>query len=358
MLRSRYDIIVGDVRDIVGSIDEVHCVVTSPPYFRMKKYGDSSFEIGTEQDVDSYISCICDVFERIPLHPLGSIWVNIGDKRKDGFLMGIPERFVISMEDRGFRRIDSVVWAKVEDHDDGTTEGNCMTEPAIGRLNDRGHEMMYRFSRVGPSEAWSDTCAVALPRRNVDDIRYLPEELMSCHTSIEGRSLHNVWRTGMGQTKDGHFASFHPSLIERPIAMTCPVCVNPDGTLPRRIVEMVPYDEGRSSKRVFGKYSIVREDEDGELRQRAGRQDTGRAYVAKKPVTVGWERIDSGATPGIVLDPFSGRGTTGEVALKLGRNYIGVDLYEDYCEMSRASCERSISLMREKMLNPWMEILG
>ena len=33
---------------------------------------------------------------------------------------------------------------------------------------------------------------------------------------------------------------------------------------------------------------------------------------------------------GQVLDPFSGSGTTGQVALNLGRNYVGIDLNEDY----------------------------
>lgn len=37
---------------------------------------------------------------------------------------------------------------------------------------------------------------------------------------------------------------------------------------------------------------------------------------------------------GIVLDPFSGTGTTGATALSLGRRYIGIDLSEKYIEMS------------------------
>jgi hypothetical protein len=39
--------------------------------------------------------------------------------------------------------------------------------------------------------------------------------------------------------------------------------------------------------------------------------------------------------PGVVLDPFFGAGTTGLVAKKLGRRYIGIELNPEYAELSR-----------------------
>ena len=35
----------------------------------------------------------------------------------------------------------------------------------------------------------------------------------------------------------------------------------------------------------------------------------------------------------IILDPFMGSGTTGMVAKKHGRNYIGCELHEDYASL-------------------------
>ncbi len=44
---------------------------------------------------------------------------------------------------------------------------------------------------------------------------------------------------------------------------------------------------------------------------------------------------------GTVLDPFNGAGTSGVVALKHGRKYVGIELNPEYLGMSRARIEES-----------------
>jgi DNA modification methylase len=41
----------------------------------------------------------------------------------------------------------------------------------------------------------------------------------------------------------------------------------------------------------------------------------------------------------VVLDIFSGAGTTGLVALKAGRHYVGIDLKAEYLDMTIARLE-------------------
>jgi DNA modification methylase len=43
-----------------------------------------------------------------------------------------------------------------------------------------------------------------------------------------------------------------------------------------------------------------------------------------------------------VLDPFSGSGSVGVVALKHGRRYIGIDLNPEYIQMARRRIEGSL----------------
>jgi len=339
----------GNALCILPKLDvQVHTVVTSPPYFQKRQYGDATCEIGNEKHVEDYIETLCQVFDSINLHPLGSVWVNIGDKRdKNGSCQEIPAQFALAMRKRGWLIADSVVWAKVVARKDGTTEGGCMTEPSTGRLNGNGYEMIYRFVKSKKlGDAWSDTCAVRIPRFGVDVERYLPSEYMEIETSLNGRNLPNVWRVEMGQSKDKHFAVYPRALCERPIAMTCPPFVNLDGSLPTRCVEMVVYDEQRGSKRVFGKYSAEEE------REKAGRQDFARSYVPRMPKSLGWDNLQEEVSPGVVLDPFCGSGSTGVAAAYLGRSFIGIDLYEFNTDLSRKNCDEARAYVNSLSRHP------
>lgn len=66
-------------------------------------------------------------------------------------------------------------------------------------------------------------------------------------------------------------------------------------------------------------------------------------YLVNEHVPQGWrptcECVDTTIIPCTVLDPFSGSATTGAVALRLGRNYIGTDLQEDYLDLAVARLE-------------------
>ncbi len=53
------------------------------------------------------------------------------------------------------------------------------------------------------------------------------------------------------------------------------------------------------------------------------------------------DRIVSSTTAQIILDPFMGSGTTAVVAAGLGRNYIGIEKSEKYCESARIRLEKN-----------------
>lgn len=63
-------------------------------------------------------------------------------------------------------------------------------------------------------------------------------------------------------------------------------------------------------------------------------------HPTQKPVRL-LERIIAACTTeeAVVLDPFNGAGTTGVAALRLGRRYVGIDMDEEYLELTRKRLE-------------------
>jgi len=334
--RQWYEVVHGDVREHLRTLDrQVHCVLTSPPYYGVKTYGHSPLEIGHERTPQEYIETLCDVFDSIPLHPLGSCWVNLRDTRRDRVLLGIPERFVLEMEGRGWKLLDRVAWCKSALLPDGTTHGETMTERVYWRLNGNGWEYLFRFSRT--SDPWYDPCAHLIPRLNGDGERYLSADRMVLPTVVDGRIPPDVWLFGPDRSGRAHLAPMPPIVCEIPIALTCPLWVNADGSLPQRVTEMVEYDDGKGPRRM-GKYTQTGLPVDGGQ----GRNDTGSLYIPRKPESVGWTDIAEGARPGVVYDPFAGVGTTGIVALRLGRSFLGCELYPQHAENALKALGRTV----------------
>src|SRR5207249_2555218 len=58
--------------------------------------------------------------------------------------------------------------------------------------------------------------------------------------------------------------------------------------------------------------------------------------------------LSSSRVGNVVLDPFMGSGTTGVVAKRLGRNFIGIDIKPEYVEIAR----RRITEARELVSLP------
>ena len=69
-------------------------------------------------------------------------------------------------------------------------------------------------------------------------------------------------------------------------------------------------------------------------------------YTKKHPATfpeqLAEDHILTWSNPGdVVFDPFLGSGTTAKMALLNGRNYIGIDISEEYCEIARRRVEQA-----------------
>lgn len=68
--------------------------------------------------------------------------------------------------------------------------------------------------------------------------------------------------------------------------------------------------------------------------------ENGSHYATYSPKLIEPCILAGSRADGIVLDPFSGTGTTGATALNLGRKYIGIDLSEKYITMSNKRLQK------------------
>ena len=62
------------------------------------------------------------------------------------------------------------------------------------------------------------------------------------------------------------------------------------------------------------------------------------------------ERIIQSTKAEIVLDPFMGSGTTAIAANNLGRNFVGIEISEEYCQLSRKRFEECRKYIQRKLL--------
>lgn len=127
--------------------NSVDLVVTSPPYYNLRNYQHKD-QIGSEQTPKQYITNLINIFRECKrvLKNTGAIWVNIADSYSDinKSLIGIPERFVIAMQDElGLIRRNTIIWYK----------RSCMPSSSIDRFT-IDFEYFYFFVKSSDTLLW------------------------------------------------------------------------------------------------------------------------------------------------------------------------------------------------------------
>jgi site-specific DNA-methyltransferase (adenine-specific) len=116
-----FRIIVGDTRTAHSQIKKssVQSIVTSPPYFNMRKYSGREFDngdfpLGEEPTPEMYVERQADVFANYlsKIKSGGSVFINVMDKIVGGRVCRIPDKLITAMEKRGFIFVQDTIWFK------------------------------------------------------------------------------------------------------------------------------------------------------------------------------------------------------------------------------------------------------
>ena len=161
--------------------------------------------------------------------------------------------------------------------------------------------------------------------------------------SLNGRTPRSVWAINPKPFKEAHFATYPPALVEKCILSgtsekgCCPECGSPWERVVEResISEYRPMTTGKAKKEILGNLART--------------TPQGRTCGTVKSTTTGHRptcKCGKDPEPCTVLDPFFGSGTTGLVAEKLGRRWIGIELNPDYAAMAQERIDRETRQLR------------
>ena len=118
ILDFRNKILLGDNLSILKQIesDTFDLIITSPPYFQQRDYGNGNLGIGNETTEAEYLENILTVFGECVrvLKKTGAIVFNLGDKYINGGLSLIPYKFAIqATQNQNIFLINQITWSKL-----------------------------------------------------------------------------------------------------------------------------------------------------------------------------------------------------------------------------------------------------
>lgn len=122
-LQTRHEFILGDSRQATALPEEtVHLVVTSPPYWTLKRYNDHGSQLGHVEDYEEFMAGLDEVWRNCfrALAPGGRLVINVGDvclsrKKNNGRHTVVPLHATIQERCKaiGFDNLAPIIWHKI-----------------------------------------------------------------------------------------------------------------------------------------------------------------------------------------------------------------------------------------------------
>ena len=267
----------------------VDMCVTSPPYYNLRDYKNSS-QIGAENTVNDFVENLCKVFDEVKriLKPTGSCWVNIGDTYDKKRLLQVPSRFEIAMCDRGWHLRNEIIWSK--------------PNPQPISSKDRfwgNHEKFFWFVK-DVKKYYFNRDPILVPQAEISIRRMFSKNNMDKRKDFNASSKEGFAISSSSQDK--HYARMREEM---------------------GIDKEFNYEELIKS----GKCPTRPEFDTWDIPSVTYK---GAHFAVYPPELIEKPILSCCPEQGIVIDPFMGSGTTGEVAKLNNRRYIGLELNTEY----------------------------
>ena len=308
----RNKIICGDSAEVLRSMSErsIDLVVTSPPYFNARDYSLWS-------TFSDYMTDMRTIFEEVfrTLKNHRYVVVNVGDVVSKGTVepkwakrkYALGAHFTVMLEEIGFTFVDDYIWDK--------------GEPQSKRHLGNPPYPFYQY----PVNCYEHILVFA---KNVLDKTKIPCPV--CHATITQSNSQTAVGVQSWECKN-------------------PECPQKSASgrgkrFSARSIMMDEYKrpENEISEEFIAKWrrDIVRINPVKKINSK-GENVLGHTAPFPEDIPEMAIRYFSGVGD-VVLDPFVGSGTTAIVAAKNDRDYIGIDISEEYCELARRRVAEAI----------------
>lgn len=315
------------------------------------------------------------------LHPTGTCWINLGDSyatgttapRQDGRrglgeatqkaqdavprvgnpfgcktkdLIGIPWMVAFALRADGWYLRSEIIWHKKAPMPESVRDRPTKAHEQLFLLS-KSREYFYDSEAIAEAAIHAGVTVRTNGNDGMDagyDGNRTRDGFRRGVTVGATRNKRSVWTLGPESYGEAHFAVMPTKLVEPCIlaGTSAHGCCAECGAAWERVLEPderiqahwngTTQDKALAAKGKHGATSVIA---------------TG-SYQTYK--TVDWQptcTCNADVVPCTVLDPFNGSGTTGAVALKHGRKYIGIDLNPDYLELAHKRIRQAQPMLLE-----------
>lgn len=330
-----YMLETGDCFELLKKLpsNSIDCVITSPPYWKQRVYEDYSGEmlniIGTEDTPNEYVQNLITIFKEVKrvLKNNGSFWLNIGDKFHNKNLMGMPWRVALAMQDDGWILRNDIIWDQMKGTQSAKDRFRDIYEHVFHFVKEKKNYYFDDVSiRIKPTKQAYDNNGSITSATGVSGKKYFSQiENSNVLSEKEKENAKNALNEALEMLRKGEIVDFRMTIrgeqrtyhsSNKKISGRAKeledkgyyiIKMGADGYLPSNIWRIVPEDKWRKDA-----HCAVFPEE-----------------LLKIPI------LSTCPKGGIVLDPFSGTGSTVEAAVLHGRYGIGYDISAQYTEFAK-----------------------
>ena len=330
--RKDYTFITGDALEVLRTLPDnsIDCVITSPPYWQLREYDnkDSLKEIGNEPDYQQYVDNLAFVFNEVKriVTSQGSLWLNLGDKYNDKELMGMPWRVALNLIDSGWILRNDIIWDQMKGTQSCKDRLRNVYEHIFHFVKEKKYYYDHNEIRISP---------VRKPKK-------YNGELVSA-TGVSGKKYREQIRNSAAlsdEEKNSALKALEDTIadMEKGTIVDFRMTIRGQQRTYHSDSQKV---SGRAKELATKGYFILRMGANGHIPSdiwRIAPEDTWRtdAHYAVFPEELLLNPIKATCPAGgLVLDPFSGTGSTVYTAVKLNRRGIGIDLSKQYNEIAK-----------------------